>query len=131
MDIDGTHEMIGLAVQFFEETKTIPTCLVCKVGVHTKNRPCSFILFHLTSNPYSHWSLHLLGWFSSIAVLREYVAGSGSAPVLTCCLVSLIPQSLLGQAGHTFKGKGSDGSNSLPHLLASLSTNKLISTVKP
>ena len=94
MDVDGTHEMRGLAVQFLEEAKTIPTCLVGKMGVHAENRPCSFILFHLTSNPYSHWSLHLLGWFSSIDVLLEYVAGSGLAPVLTCCLVSLIPPSL-------------------------------------
>ena len=90
MGVDGTHEMRGLAIQFLEETKTIPTCLVCKMGVHPKNRPCSFILFHLTSNPYSHWSLYL----SSIEVLLEYVAVSGLAPVLTCCLVSLIPQSL-------------------------------------
>ena len=129
-DADGTYGTRGPAIQVLELTKTTPTCLICKMIVHTTNRPCSCTLFHLMSNPYSHGSLQLLVLFSGIWVFLECVLGSGLVPVLASFLnppTAYRP----GQAGQTSKSKGSGGSNSPPHLHASLSTNKLISTVEP
>lgn len=116
-----------------EEVETIYACLICKVSVHTKNRPYSFILLYFVSHLYSFWSCPIL------ALVLGHLGVFG-----VCIMLWIYPQSQFTAQFFSplqptdqkrqiiqLKCKGSGGSNCSSSFAASLSANKLICLDEP